>query len=113
MDMTYLGFQEVFECHLRERKNFCNLRKRCKMCKRFKMLVMSYQTLTLNSNRKYSIYTTAVRYNAENHGYPKTLCMTTDIFRYDSVDDLFLQKIAEKENNLEKVTNECRKENLW
>ena len=24
MDMTYLDFQDVFECHLRERKNSCN-----------------------------------------------------------------------------------------
>ena len=80
MDMTYLDFQEVFECHLRERKNSCNFCKKCKMCKRFKMLVISYQSFTLNSNRKYGIYTTAVRF--KNHQYLKKSSISKNIM-YD------------------------------
>ena len=117
MNMNYLDFQKVFQCFLKERQNFCNFCKTCAKCKRVRQLCYEYDGIILNSNRKFGRYTTVVRVNAENRRYPKTFCMTVDIYNSriieENEDNLFLEQIKVYEQKFLKVVNDFRKVKLW
>ena len=58
-------------------------------CRRFKILCYDWYGIVANSNRKYGIYCTAVKFCQPNLRYPKTECMTVHFLNSGVVDEDF------------------------
>lgn len=89
-DMSYIESFEVFKCQLRERKQSCNFCKKCFDCRRFKILCYDWYGIVTNSNRKYGIHCSAMRFCQRNLRYRKTECMTVDFLNSGVVDKDFI-----------------------
>ena len=60
--MDYVEFFEVFKCQLQEKKQKCGFCKKCFNCMRFRQLCYEWHDIVCNSNRRYGICCTAVRF---------------------------------------------------
>ena len=79
MDMNWRDFLDVLDCYRPQRVAACQFCKKCSDCRRFKLLCVEAETITLNSWRQRKSFAVAVRFNSINRKYPKTLPMTVDI----------------------------------